>query len=249
MADGRVGEAVAGAPQGGVIGPLLANVVLHELDRRWGAGADGVLVRYADDRVPRTPRRGRCSGSRHSRRCRARDGGRPSGAASQGEAPSHRKVRRSRAGVLSVAGTAHRECVRYEPRRRARANHPMTRRKRIDDARAGAGRCPGMSLGATCPLPRRRPAWRGRELGSGSGAERGSLAPDSGPAVHLTSWSPGRRRRDPQVAEATRGSAARRGTGADRLVVAMMPGNAGGAKGAGRPGPFGGQPPYGGRSR
>jgi len=51
MADGRVGEAVAGAPQGGVISPLLANVVLHELDRRWGAGADGVLVRYADDLV------------------------------------------------------------------------------------------------------------------------------------------------------------------------------------------------------
>jgi hypothetical protein len=39
-----------------------------------------------------------------------------------------------------------------------------------------------------------------------------------------------------------------RGTGADRLVVAVKPGNAGGATGAGHPGSFGGQPPSGGRS-
>ena len=51
MAEGRVGETVAGTPQGGVISPLLANIVLHELDRRWDATADGVLVRYADDLV------------------------------------------------------------------------------------------------------------------------------------------------------------------------------------------------------
>ena len=35
---------------GGVISPLLANIVLHELDRQWRA-SDGVLVRYADDFV------------------------------------------------------------------------------------------------------------------------------------------------------------------------------------------------------
>ena len=40
-----------------------------------------------------------------------------------------------------------------------------------------------------------------------------------------------------------------RGTGTGRLVVAARPGNAGGAKGTGRPGLFGGQPPAGGRSR
>ncbi len=51
MAEGRVGETLAGTPQGGVISPLLANIVLHELDRRWEAEADGVLVRYADDLV------------------------------------------------------------------------------------------------------------------------------------------------------------------------------------------------------
>jgi hypothetical protein len=40
-----------------------------------------------------------------------------------------------------------------------------------------------------------------------------------------------------------------RGAGADRLVVAVKPGNAGGAKGAGCPGSFGGQLPEGGMSR
>ncbi|MEX1172836.1 MAG: group II intron reverse transcriptase/maturase, partial [Chloroflexota bacterium] len=50
MAEGSVQATVAGTPQGGVISPLLANIVLHELDRRWRE-SDGVLVRYADDFV------------------------------------------------------------------------------------------------------------------------------------------------------------------------------------------------------
>jgi RNA-directed DNA polymerase len=42
-----------GVPQGGVLSPLLANVVLHELDRLWEdrCGRFGELVRYADDLV------------------------------------------------------------------------------------------------------------------------------------------------------------------------------------------------------
>ncbi len=42
-----------GVPQGGVIPPLLANVVLHQLDRVWEerCGSLGELVRYADDFV------------------------------------------------------------------------------------------------------------------------------------------------------------------------------------------------------
>ena len=50
MVDGQFQETVSGTPQGGVISPLLANIVLHELDRRWHP-RDGVLVRYADDFV------------------------------------------------------------------------------------------------------------------------------------------------------------------------------------------------------
>jgi len=42
-----------GVPQGGVISPLLANVMLHELDRLWEdhCGHLGQLIRYADDLV------------------------------------------------------------------------------------------------------------------------------------------------------------------------------------------------------
>ena len=77
------------------------------------------------------------------------------------------------------------QSVRCEPRRRAKANHSMTRRKRSDDIKTGESRCPGRSLVDTCLLTRWCPAWRWRELGSGSGAERGNLALDTGPAVQL----------------------------------------------------------------
>jgi RNA-directed DNA polymerase len=42
-----------GAPQGGPLSPLLANAVLHRLDRDWARRHQrlGVLVRYADDEV------------------------------------------------------------------------------------------------------------------------------------------------------------------------------------------------------
>ena len=116
-------------------------------------------------------------------RCCVRDGGRPSGIALQGEVSNHRKLRRSRAGVVSVAETARRERVRCEPGRRAKANHAVTRRKRRDDIETGESRCSGMSLVAACVLARRCPALRWRELGSGSGAERGNLTLDTDAVV------------------------------------------------------------------
>src|SRR5215471_12010523 len=54
----------------------------------------------------------------------------------------------------------------------------------------------------------------------------------------------GRREGDPQAATAARGGVPSRGTGADRLVVARRPGNAGGAKGTGHLGLLGGQPAW-----
>lgn len=50
---GEIKETVVGTPQGGVISPLLANIYLHELDRKWQAecGQIGILARYADDFV------------------------------------------------------------------------------------------------------------------------------------------------------------------------------------------------------
>src|SRR5665213_538089 len=44
-------ESVAGAPQGGVISPLLSNIYLHAFDRAWAEHGIGELVRYADDFV------------------------------------------------------------------------------------------------------------------------------------------------------------------------------------------------------
>ena len=50
MVDGAYQETVSGTPQGGVISPLLANIVLHELDAAL-VGRNGVFVRFADDGV------------------------------------------------------------------------------------------------------------------------------------------------------------------------------------------------------
>ncbi len=53
MEDGVVRKSTTGTPQGGVISPLLANIVLDELDEVWGREWSqlGELVRYADDFV------------------------------------------------------------------------------------------------------------------------------------------------------------------------------------------------------
>jgi group II intron reverse transcriptase/maturase len=48
MEEGAVRREVTGTPQGGVISPVLCNVYLHRLDRRWADRGCGVLVRYAD---------------------------------------------------------------------------------------------------------------------------------------------------------------------------------------------------------
>ena len=47
-----------------------------------------------------------------------------------------------------------------------------------------------------------------------------------------------------QAGETVRAGVPMPDTGADRLVVAVMPGNAGGAKETGHPGLFGGQPVF-----
>ena len=61
------------------------------------------------------------------------------------------------------------------------------------------------------------------------------------PMGSASCWS-GRREGEPQTAETVRGGVPMRGRRADHPVVAMRPGNAGGAKGTGCPGSFGDQP-------
>jgi len=56
MEEGKVTHPDRGSPQGGVVSPLLSNIVLHEVDRQWCSddvttSGSVVLVRYADDMV------------------------------------------------------------------------------------------------------------------------------------------------------------------------------------------------------
>ena len=56
LEEGKVTHPDRGSPQGGVVSPLLSNIMLHEVDRQWcrvdGTMSNGVvLVRYADDMV------------------------------------------------------------------------------------------------------------------------------------------------------------------------------------------------------
>jgi RNA-directed DNA polymerase len=138
---------LTGTPQGGILSPLMSNIALSALDehfaqtwermgdqrqrakRRRHGQPNYRLTRYADDCVPRTLKEVRCRRRYRRMRCCTRDEGArplvwwPFAVALQGEAANHREVRRSRAGVLSVAEKARCQRVRCGSRRRAKANH------------------------------------------------------------------------------------------------------------------------------
>jgi retron-type reverse transcriptase len=61
--DGEWSETKLGTPQGAVVSPLIANVYLHYVFDLWAkvwrekvASGEVLIVRYADDRVPRAQR-------------------------------------------------------------------------------------------------------------------------------------------------------------------------------------------------
>jgi group II intron reverse transcriptase/maturase len=62
MEAGRLVETLSGAPQGGVISPLLSNIYLHVLDATWERRYAhlGILVRYCDDFVVMCRTRSAC---------------------------------------------------------------------------------------------------------------------------------------------------------------------------------------------
>jgi hypothetical protein len=146
----------------------------------------------------------------------------PFAVALQGEAANHREVRRSRAGVLSVAEKARCQRVRCGSRRRAKAIPLLRRRKRMDGIETGVesllrdepGGC--LLIGQVVPGVKVARAWSGLWCGT-----REPVAPMGRPAsgaVVACGWSSGARTPSSRSA---RGRVVMRGTGADLTVVAM----------------------------
>jgi hypothetical protein len=243
MEDGLLRRPDTGTPQGGVVSPLLCNLYLHRLDRVWAERGCGVLCRYADDRVPRTQRRARCRRTRPMRCC-TRDGGlalrgRPAGG---GRKPPRAAPVKSRGGERRGEGAPPARQVWIT--KASASEPPMTCRKRIDGIETGVESFPRDEPGGCLPTG------PGGVRHEGGASVVRALVRNVGtcrPDAAAGQWrGAGLRRsptRDPQAAGTARGRVAMRGTGADRPVVALRPGNAGGAKGTGRPGWLGGQPP------
>jgi len=143
-----------GCPQGSPLSPILSNLVLNELDHKLEERNLG-YCRWADDCVPRRRTAGHMPCVQP---CCTRDEGRPLAAAVQAEAANRPLRLRSRGVVVSELGKG-----RARPGQvrtvESNASEPlMTCRKRRNDVETGGSRYPGTSLGATCLLPRRRPA-------------------------------------------------------------------------------------------
>ena len=170
-------------------------------------------------------------------RCCAGDGGRSSGIALQGEVSNHRKLLRLRAVVVSVAEKAH--VMRQVGAGKANVSEPLLkRRKRSGVIETGVWSLlrdePGGCL-LTGQVVTGVKVARARFR-----HQHGTWEPVA-PMALAGCWA-GQPKGVPQAAETVRGRVPVRGTGADRLVVAVRPGNAGGAKGTGCPGSLVGQP-------
>ena len=115
----------------------------------------------------------------------------------QGELANHREVRRSRAGVLSVAETARCQRVRCGSRRRAKAIPPLKCRKRIGDIRnRGRVVAPGLAWREPADWPGGCPAWMVARAWSGLScgtrepvAPMGRLGQWSGLGLRPVVWS------------------------------------------------------------
>jgi RNA-directed DNA polymerase len=166
MEDGSVTRRDAGTPQGGVISPCLCNVYLHRLDRQWTERGAGVLVRYADDGVPRTLKEDRCRRRFCRMRCCTRDEGarlwglvalrgRPAGGGRKpprGAPVKSRGAERRGDGALSARQVWITKASESEP--------PMKCRKRIGDIRnRGRVVAPGAAWRVPADWPGGCPAW------------------------------------------------------------------------------------------
>jgi len=133
VVNNRLEKTRKGVPQGGPLSPLLANIILDDLDKELEKRGHR-FARYADDCAPRGRARGRKAPVQPS--C-TRDGGRPPEAGVQAQASNHRLRLRSRGVVVSEIGKG-----RARPGQvrvvESNASEPlMTCRKRRDDVETG----------------------------------------------------------------------------------------------------------------
>ena len=150
----------------------------------------------------------------------------------QAEHSNHRKLRRLRAGVVSVAGKGPLSAGQVCDEKTNVCEPLLTHRKnRTMASKPGLSGIPGMkarpvwcalSQEAACVLAWRCPVYRWRELVVGAGMEQENLSSRYrlGRQVGLFSHPVGERE-DPKRRATVRGRVPMRGTGADRLVVAM----------------------------
>jgi hypothetical protein len=166
-----------------------------------------------------------------------------SAVAVQAEAANHPELLRLSAVVVSVVGNV-------APLSAAGVDHEGERKQTTDDVskekgdietgdaselREEPGGC--LSTGQAVSGIEVARAWSGLSCGRCEPVAPRPRAASGAVLARGRSW-----KREPQAAETARGRVVMRGTGAGRLVVAGEPGNAGGAKGTGRPGLLGGQP-------
>src|SRR4029453_18246777 len=170
-------------------------------------------------------------------RCCTRDGGGPrSRSAGGGCKPPQAAPVKSRGGERCGNGAPGARQVRVA---KASGSEPlMTCRNSLDDIETGVEKLLRDEPGGSLPTGQVVSGMKVARARLRRLCGHGNLSPrHAGWSV----WPSAGRGRSPSSRPA-RGCVPMRGTGADRLVVATMPGNAGGAKGAGHLGSLGGQP-------
>ena len=184
-------------------------------------------------------------------RCCARDGGAgPFGFGGPPRPPCRRSRKPPRAAAVKSRGGERRGDRNVAPLSAAGVDHEGERKQTTDDVSKERGDIetgdaseprdePGgcLSTGQAVSGIEVARAWSGLSCGTCEPVAPRPRATSGAALARGRSW-----KREPQAAETARGRVVMRGTGAGRLVVAGKPGNAGGAKGTGRPGWLGGQP-------